>query len=111
MVEIIQNKNNFEKIEFFAQNGDEKLGRIAGRLQLDDIFVIDELECEATFADGLVRAILNLLDLHGIEKARFELSEDKLLILRDIGFFKDKPEIADIPEFFADKNCTKATRE
>lgn len=100
MIEIIQNKNDFDKIEFIARDGDEQLGRIAGELRLDDTFVIDELECADEFLDGLVRAILNLMDLHGIEKARFELSEDRLAVLKRLGFFKDEPLIGNIAEFF-----------
>ena len=102
MVEILQNKQNTEKIEFNARDGEEVLGKIAGVLE-GDVFVIDELECDDFFTDGLVRAILNLMTLHGIDKARFELP-NKSEQLKKLGFFTDKPEMDSIAEFF-DKGC------
>ena len=102
MVEILQNKQNSEKIEFNARDGEEVLGKIAGVLE-SDVFVIDELECEDFFTDGLVRAILNLMTLHGIDKARFELPH-KSEQLKKLGFFADKPEMDSIAAFF-DKGC------
>ena len=102
MIEILQNKGNSEKIEFNARDGAEVLGRIAGELNGDE-FVIDELDCEEFFTDGLVRAILNLMALHGIDKARFELPEH-IERLRRLKFFTDVPKIDSIAEFF-DKGC------
>ncbi|MDE7231254.1 MAG: hypothetical protein K2N56_12300 [Oscillospiraceae bacterium] len=102
MIEILQNKENLDKIEFNARDGDEVLGKIAGELD-GDTFVINELDCGEFFTDGLVRAILNLMTLHGIDKARFELPEHTEL-LRKLRFFEDKPEIGSIAEFF-DKGC------
>ena len=102
MVEILQNKENAEKIEFNARDGEEILGKIAGVLD-GDIFVVDELECDDFFTDGLVRAILNLMTLHGIDKARFELPH-KSEQLKKLGFFADGPKMDSIAEFF-DKGC------
>lgn len=104
MIEILQNKENIDKIEFNARDGEEVLGRIAGELR-GDAFVIDELECEPFFTDGLVRAILNLMALHGIDKARFELPEHTEE-LRRLKFFENEPRIDSIAEFF-DKGCGK----
>lgn len=103
MVEIIQNKDNCEEIEFTARDGDEDLGRISGQLD-GDVFVISKLECDEFFIDGLVRAILNLMDLHGIGKARFDLPDNMLNSLRKLGFFLQKPEIDNIAAFF-DAGC------
>lgn len=105
MIEILQNKENLDKIEFNARDGEETLGRTAGVLE-GDTFVLDELSCEEFFIDGLVRAILNLMTLHGIDKARFDLSEEQLEQLRKLRFIGDKPEISSIAEFF-DKGCCK----
>ena len=103
MVEILQNKENTDKIEFNASDNGEVLGRIAGVLD-GDAFVIDELDCEAFFTDGLVRAILNLMNLHGIDKARFEVPE-RSEELKKLGFFTDDPKMDSIAEFF-DKGCS-----
>lgn len=100
MIEITQNKENFDKIEFNARDGEEVLGRIAGELK-GEAFVINELECEEFFTDGLVRAILNLMALHEIDKARFELPENDLERLRKLRFFDDEPKIESIAAFFA----------
>lgn len=102
MIEILQNKENIDKIEFNARDGEEVLGKIAGELD-GDTFVINELDCEEFFTDGLVRAILNLMALHGIDKARFKLPAHTEL-LRKLRFFEDEPEIYSIAEFF-DKGC------
>lgn len=102
MIEILQNKDNLDKIEFNARDGGEVLGKIAGELD-GDTFVINELDCGESFTDGLVRAILNLMALHGIDKARFELPGHTEL-LRKLRFFEDEPEIDSIAEFF-DKGC------
>lgn len=103
MIEILQNKNNYEKIEFNARDGEEVLGRIAGYLDGDE-FVVDELSCEDFFTDGLTRAILNLMSLHGIDKARFELSESDLARLKELRFFSGEPKMESIADFF-DKGC------
>lgn len=107
MIEILQNKENIDKIEFNARDrsekGEEILGRIAGELEGDG-FVINELDCEEFFTDGLVRAILNLMALHGIDKARFELPENALERLRKLRFFEGEPRIESIAAFF-DKGC------
>lgn len=102
MVEILQNKENTEKIEFTARDGAENLGRIAGTLE-GETFVIDELECDDFFTDGLVRAILNLMTLHGIDRARFDLPE-RLGRLKQLGFVGDTPVMESIAAFF-DKPC------
>lgn len=102
MIEILQNKENLDKIEFRARDGNEYLGRIAGWLD-GDTFVIDELECEDYFTDGLVRAILNLMTLHGIDKARFDLPEH-MGRLKNLGFVHGEPVMNSISEFF-DKGC------
>ena len=107
MIEIIQNKGNFDKIEFNARDGEEVLGSIAGELNGDE-FVINELDCEEFFTDGLVRAILNLMTLHGIDKARFELSENALQCLKKLRFFEDEPKMESIAGFF-DKGCAGAS--
>lgn len=103
MIEILQNKENFDKIEFNARDGEEILGRIAGELDGDG-FVVNELDCEEFFTDGLVRAILNLMALHGIDKARFELPEEDIERLRKLRFFEEEPGIESIAAFF-DKGC------
>ncbi len=105
MIEILQNKENLDKIEFNARDGEEILGTIAGVLNGEE-FVVNELSCEDFFTDGLVRAILNLMTLHGIDKARFELPESDLERLRKLRFFSEKPEMDSIAEFF-DKGCCK----
>ncbi len=104
MVEILQNKDNTEKIEFDARDGNINLGKIAGFLD-GDSFVIDELECEGFFTDGLVRAILNLMNLHGIDKARFDVP-GYTEILKKLGFFTSEPVIESIEAFF-EKGCGK----
>lgn len=101
MVEILQNKNNTDKTEYIATERGKVLGRIAGEFAGDlETFVINELDCEEPFADGLIRAILNLLALHGVDKARFDLPEH-IELLRKLRFIGDKPEIESINAFFA----------
>ena len=103
MIEILQNKENSDKIEFNVRDGEDVLGRIAGVLDGDE-FVVNELSCDDFFTDGLVRAILNLMTLHGVDKARFELPESELERLRKLRFFSEKPQLASIAGFF-DKGC------
>lgn len=103
MIEILQNKDNLDKIEFNARDGEEVLGTIAGVLDGEE-FVVNELSCEDFFTDGLVRAILNLMDLHGIDKARFELPEIDLERLKKLRFFDEEPRVESIAAFF-DKGC------
>lgn len=102
MIEILQNKNNTEKTEFVARDGESVLGRIAGFL-CGDTFVIDELECEDYFTDGLVRAILNLMTLHGIDRAEFKVPGYENT-LRKLGFIDDGNRLESIADFF-DKKC------
>ena len=109
MIEILQNKQNTEKIEFNASEDGKSLGMCAGVL-VGDTFVFDELDCGEMFVDGLVRAILNLMDLHGVEKARFDFPEgEKLELLKRWGFVKNAEKTIDnIAKFFDEnKKCTK----
>ncbi len=109
MVEILQNKQNTDKIEFNASDNGKSLGKCAGVLE-GDTFVFDELECDDFWVDGLVRAILNLMDLHGIEKARFDFPEgEQLERLKKWGFVNNAEKTIDnIAKFFAEnKKCTK----
>ena len=53
--------------------------------------------------DGLVRAILNLMTLHNIDKARFDLPE-QLGLLKNLGFVHDEPVMNSISAFF-DRGC------
>lgn len=109
MVEILQNKQNTEKIEFNASDNGKALGKCAGVL-MGDTFVFDELECDDFWVDGLVRAILNLMDLHGIEKARFDFEDEaQLQRLRKLGFVNNAEKTIDnIAKFFDEnKKCTK----
>lgn len=109
MIEILQNKENTEKIEFVASEGENILGRCAG-YPLGETFVLDELECEEFFTDGLIRAIMNLADLHGMKDFRFDLSEKPVIDrLQKLGFvYNDEKTIYGIADFFEDsKNCTK----
>lgn len=103
MIEILQNKENLDKIEFNARDGEGVLGRIAGVLDGEE-FIVDELDCEDFFTDGLVRAILNLMSLHGVDRARFRLPGSDLERLRKLGFFSDEPKMEGINAFF-DKGC------
>lgn len=102
MIEILQNKEKTDKIEFNARDGETMLGRIAGSLD-GDTFVIDELDCEDYFTDGLVRAILNLMTLHGVDKAYFKLPND-IERLKKLGFIGGEPKLDSIAEFF-DGGC------
>lgn len=109
MVEILQNKQNTDKIEFNASDNGKSLGKCAGVLE-GDTFVFDELECDDFWVDGLVRAILNLMDLHGIEKARFDFPEgEQLERLKKWGFVNNAEKTIDnIAKFFDEnKKCTK----
>lgn len=103
MIEILHNKQNTEKTEFIAYDNGEVLGRCAGSL-CDGIFVFDELDCDDFFVDGLVRAILNLMDLKGVMTARFELPESDIERLKKLRFISDDSYvIPDIAEFFSGK--------
>ena len=104
MIEILQNKDNLDKIEFNARDGEQVLGKIAGVLD-KDTFVIDELESDRMFTDGLVRAILNLMTLHGIDKARFDLPENRISELEKLRFFEKEPIIDSIAAFFDKGFC------
>lgn len=103
MIEILQNKENPEKTEFTAFDGEKVLGRIAGQLY-GDTFVIDELDCEDFFVDGLVRAILNLMTLHGINRARFEVPEYEA-VFNKLGFTANGNTLESILDFFDKKHC------
>ncbi len=109
MVEILQNKENLDKIEFTASENGEILGRCAGVLEGEE-FVFDEIDCGEFFMDGLVRAVLNLMDIHGIERARFKLENDEVNDkLRKLGFvYNAEKTIYNIADFFTEnKKCKK----
>lgn len=110
MIEIKRNKEITDRIVFEARENDSLIGTVGG-VMCDDVFEFNLIECgDMLMLDGLIRALLNLMDMKGTTKARFNFHEiDINEKLRKLGFVKsDDNMIHDIDIFFTEhKNCVK----
>lgn len=107
MITILPNKSITDRIVYELKDNDEILGSVSGVIE-NDALVISRLDCvEEIFYDGLVRAILGYADNRFINKAIFDISDDrKLYRLRGFGFITEESrELSDINAFFKDDKC------
>lgn len=107
MITILQNPAVTDCVCFELKDGGAVCGQIRARVE-DDTVVIFELESEEEiFYDGLVRAVLGYAANRQIDRARFEIGDErKRKRLHGFGFIpEDGNMLESIGAFFFSKEC------
>lgn len=107
MITILQNPAVTDCICFELKEGGAARGRVCARIE-DGTVVLFELESEEEiFYDGLVRAVLGYAENRQIDRARFEIHDErKQKRLRGFGFLPENGnEMESIRAFFFADQC------
>ena len=108
MVTILRNTEIADKLVFDMNEDGKRVGGITAKLSGDGDIVITALESEKElYYDGLCRTVLAYANVRGIDKAIFEITDERQLYrLRGFGFItKDSNVLESISDFFS-KECS-----
>lgn len=107
MITILQNKAVTEHILYELKDGDELLGSVSAKIEGGELIVFALESSEEIFYDGLVRAVLAYADNRFVERARFEIDDErKCKRLRGFGFItEDSNVLESIQDFFREDKC------
>ena len=108
MVTILRNTEIADKLVFDMNEDGKRVGGITAKLSADGDIVITALESEKElYYDGLCRTVLAYANVRGIDRAVFEITDErKLYRLRGFGFItEDSKVLESITDFFS-KECS-----
>ncbi len=107
MITILQNKAVVDRIRYELKDGDELLGSVSAKIENGELVIFELESTEEIFYDGLVRAILAYADNRFIERARFDIGDDKKRRrLRGFGFITEESDVLEsIQNFFRSDSC------
>lgn len=108
MVTILRNTEIADKLVFDMNEDGKRVGGITAKLSGDGDIVITALESEKElYYDGLCRTVLAYANVRGIDRAVFEITDERQLYrLRGFGFItKDSNVLESINDFFS-KECS-----
>lgn len=108
MVTILRNAEIADKLVFDMNEDGKRVGGITAKLSGDGDIVITDLESDKElYYDGLCRTVLAYANVRGIDRAVFEITDERQLYrLRGFGFItKDSNVLESINDFFS-KECS-----
>lgn len=107
MITILQNKDFTDCIRYELKDGDELLGSVSAKIENGELVVFELDSAEEIFYDGLVRAVLAYADNRFIERARFDIDDErKRRRLRGFGFITEESNVLEsIQNFFRNDGC------
>ena len=108
MVTKLRNTEIADKLVFDMNEDGKRVGGITAKLSGDGDIVITALESEKElYYDGLCRTVLAYANVRGIDRAIFEITDERQLYrLRGFGFItKDSNVLESINDFFS-KECS-----
>ena len=108
MVTILRNTEIADKLVFDMNEDGKRVGGITAKLSADGDIVITALESEKElYYDGLCRTVLAYANVRGIDRAVFEITDERQLYrLRGFGFItEDSKVLESITDFFS-KECS-----
>jgi len=108
MVTILRNTEIADKLVFDMNEDGKRVGGITAKLSADGDIVITALESEKElYYDGLCRTVLAYANVRGIDRAVFEITDERQLYrLRGFGFItEDSNVLESITDFFS-KECS-----
>lgn len=108
MVTILRNTEIADKLVFDMNEDGKRVGGITAKLSADGDIVITTLESEKElYYDGLCRTVLAYANVRGIDRAVFEITDERQLYrLRGFGFITENSKVLEsITDFFS-KECS-----
>ena len=108
MVTILRNTEIADKLVFDMKEDDRRVGGITAKLSPNGDVVITVLESEKElYYDGLCRTVLAYANIRGIDRAIFEITDERQLYrLRGFGFITAESNVLEsISEFFS-RECS-----
>lgn len=107
MITILQNKEVADHIRYELKDDDELFGSVSAKIENGELVVFELESVEEMFYDGLVRAILAYADNRFVERARFDINDEKKCRrLRGFGFITEESNVLEnIQEFFRNDSC------
>ncbi len=108
MVTILRNTEIADKLVFDMNEDGKRVGGITAKLSGDGDIVITDLESDKElYYDGLCRTVLAYANVRGIDRAVFEITDERQLYrLRGFGFITEDSKVMEsITDFFS-KDCS-----
>ena len=108
MVTILRNTEIADKLVFDMNEDGKRVGGITAKLSGDGDIVITDLESDKElYYDGLCRTVLAYANVRGIDRAVFEITDERQLYrLRGFGFITEDSKVMEsITDFFS-KECS-----
>ncbi len=108
MISILRNPEITDKLCFEMRDGDRICGSVCAVLSDEGDLIINSLESEEEiFYDGLVRAILAFASVRGVDRAVFEIEDErKKYRLRGFRFITENSNVLEsINRFFDEDTC------
>lgn len=108
MVTILRNTEIADKLVFDMNEDGMRVGGITAKLSGDGDIVITDLESDKElYYDGLCRTVLAYANVRGIDRAVFEITDERQLYrLRGFGFITEDSKVMEsITDFFS-KDCS-----
>ncbi|MCM1334199.1 MAG: hypothetical protein NC084_09125 [Bacteroides sp.] len=108
MITILQDPSATDHIRFELKEGGAVRGHISARIADGELIVFELESEEEIFYDGLVRAVLGYAQNRFVDRARFEIDDErKKRRLRGFGFIpEDGNELESIGAFFFADHCS-----
>lgn len=103
MITILRDTNIADKLVFNMEEDGRRIGGITAKLEADGVHITD-LDSEVElYYDGLCRTVLAYANIRGIDRAVFEISDERRLYrLRGFGFITESSSVLEsISEFFS----------
>jgi hypothetical protein len=104
MVTILRNAEIADKLVYDMNEDGKRVGGITAHLSDDGDLVITKLESDQElYYDGLCRAVLAYANSRGVDRAIFDISDERQLYrLRGFGFItKESKVLESISDFFS----------
>ena len=108
MVTILRNTEIADKLVFDMNEDGKRVGGITAKLSADGDIVITALESEKElYYDGLCRTVLAHANVRGIDRAVFEITDERQLYrLRGFGFITEDSKVLESLTDFFSKECS-----
>ena len=104
MVTILRDPEIADKLVFVMKEDGRRVGGITAKLTDDGDLLIMKLDSEKElYYDGLVRSVLAYANIRGIDRAVFDITDERQLYrLKGFGFITDESKIlTSINDFFS----------
>ena len=108
MVTILRNTEIADKLVFDMNEDGKRVGGITAKLSGDGDIVITDLESDKElYYDGLCRTVLAYANVRGIDRAVFEITDERQLYrLRGFGFITEESKVMESINDFFSKECS-----